>query len=95
MKSNKLTKIRVSGTCTKNGKTIQFWKNTDPTGKKYPNGSRPTGVAWRCVKGFFEGDVQISGGTKFYIAELPKNRLGTTIKFRINQELALIENVDS
>ena len=95
LKVNKITKIRVSGTCTKNGKTIQAWKNTDSKGKKYPNGSRPTEVAWRCINGFFEGDVQISGGTKFYIVELPKSHVGTTIEFRVNQELALIENVDS
>jgi len=93
LKSNKLTTLRISGVCTKNGKTIQGWKNTDSKGKKYPNGSRPVGAAWKCVDGFFEGNVQISGGTRFYIVELPKSRNGTTIEFRVNQELDFIEYI--
>ena len=91
---NKLTTIRVSGKCTSSGRTIQAWKNTDAKGKKYPNGSRPSGTAWKCVGGSFEGNVQISGGTRFYIVELPKSRVGTTIEFRVNQELDFIEYVE-
>lgn len=94
LKSNKLTTIRVSGVCTSSGKTIQAWKNTDAKGKKYPNGSRSAGSAWKCVDGSFEGIVQISGGTRFYIVELPKSRVGTTIEFRLNQELDFIEYVE-
>jgi hypothetical protein len=92
--SNKLTTLRISGMCTGSGKTIQGWKNTDAKGKRYPNGSRPTGAAWKCIDGAFEGNVQISGGTRFYIVELPKSRNGTTIEFRVNQELDFIEYID-
>jgi hypothetical protein len=94
LKSNKLTTLRISGMCTNSGKTIQGWKNTDAKGKKYPNGSRPTGATWKCIDGGFEGNVQISGGTRFYIAELPKSRIGTTIEFKVNQDLDFIEYVD-
>jgi hypothetical protein len=94
LKSNKLTTLRVSGNCTSSGKTIQAWKNTDAKGKKYPNGSRTSGSAWKCIDGSFEGNVQISGGTRFYIVELPKSRVGTTIEFRINQDLEFIEYVE-
>lgn len=94
LKSNKLTTIRISGMCTNAGKTVQGWKNTDTKGRKYPNGSRPTGAAWKCVDGGFEGNVQVSGGTRFYIVELPKSRMGTTIEFRVNQDLDFIEYID-
>jgi hypothetical protein len=94
LKANKLTTLRISGMCTKAGRTIQPWKNTDSKGKKYPNGSRPAGSAWKCVDGSFEGNVQISGGTRFYIVELPKSRVGTTIEYRVNQDLDFIEYVD-
>lgn len=93
LKNNKLTTLKISGACTKNGKTIQGWKNTDSKGKRYPNGSRQTGKAWKCVDGYFEGNVQISGGTRFYIVELPKSHVGTTIEFRVNQELEFIEYI--
>lgn len=94
LKANKLTSLRISGMCTSAGRTIQAWKNTDSKGKKYPNGSRPAGPAWKCIDGSFEGNVQISGGTRFYIVELPKSRNGTTIEFRVNQELDFIEYVE-
>lgn len=94
LKSNKLTTIKVSGVCTASGKTVQSWKNTDSKGKKYPNGSRPGAPAWKCQDGFFEGKVQISGGTRFNIVELPKSHNGTTIEFRVNQELNSIEYID-
>jgi len=93
LKSNKLTTLKISGSCTKNGKTIQGWKNTDSKGKKYPNGSRPVGSPWKCTSGVFEGKVQISGGTRFYIVELPKSHVGTKIEFRINQELDFTEYI--
>lgn len=93
LKSNKLTTLWVSGVCTKNGKSIQGWKNTDAKGKKYPNGSRQIGTSWKCVNGAFEGKAQVSGGTKFYIVELPKSFVGTTIEFRVNQEIDVIEYI--
>jgi hypothetical protein len=95
LKSNQLTYIQVKGTCNSNAKSVQPWKNTDAKGKRYPNGSRPYGLPWKCKNsGVFEGIVPISGGTRFYINDLPKSHVGTQVEFRVGQEIFEIEYVD-
>jgi hypothetical protein len=95
LKSNQLTFIQVNGTCNSSAKSIQPVKNTDAKGKKYSNGSRPYGSPWKCEKsGAFKGVLAISGGTRFYINDLPKSRVGTQIEFRVGQEIPDIEYVD-
>jgi hypothetical protein len=95
LQSNKLTTIKVTGMCNGSARTVQAWKNTDDKGKRYPNGSRPTGKPWKCKSsGIFEGNVQVSGGTRFYIVDLPKSHVGTQIEFRVGQEIVGTEYVD-
>lgn len=95
LQSNKLTTIKVTGMCNGSARTVQAWKNTDDKGKRYPNGSRPTGKPWKCKSsGSFEGNVQVSGGTRFYIVDLPKSHVGTQIEFRVGQEIVGTEYVD-
>ncbi|CAN2173137.1 Trypsin-like peptidase domain containing protein [Candidatus Nanopelagicaceae bacterium] len=91
--SNSLTTIRISGNCTKAGKKVQIWKNTDSSGKKYAKGSKPFLSPIPCNFGQFEGLLTINGGTKVYVVELPKSRVGTTIEFRKGQILEDVENV--
>ena len=96
LKSNQLTYIQVKGICNSSAKNVQPWKNTDAKGKKYSNGSRPYEAPWKCRKsGAFEGIIAISGGTKFYINDLPKSRVGTQIEFRVGQEIFEVEFVDA
>ena len=96
LKSNQLTYILVKGICNSSAKSVQPSKNTDTKGKKYSNGSRPYESPWKCKKsGAFEGIIAISGGTRFYINDLPKSRVGTQIEFRVGQEIFEVEFVDA
>lgn len=95
LKSNQLTFIQVKGICNSSAKSVQPVKNTDAKGKKYPNGSRPYGSPWKCKKsGAFDGVIPVSGGTRFYINDLPKSHVGTQIEFRVGQEIFEVEYVD-
>jgi hypothetical protein len=84
---NRSTKIRISGSCTPSGKTIQVMKNRSDNGVKYPNGMRYIKPVLTCTSGNFSGILKVTGDTRISITELPKSHLGTEILFRLNQEI--------
>jgi len=81
----KLSTIQFDGHCTSFGKKVQMWKNTDSTGKRYSNGSKPAGLALVCKGGIFSGRTQVNGNTRIYLVELPSSHNGTMIEFRVGQ----------
>jgi len=91
MVSNKSTTLLIKGTCTSKGKTIQAMKNTSATGVKYSNGMRYVTPKWKCVKGAFSGNIEVTGVTKMNIYEEPGNHTGTNITFKVGQKVTRVE----
>ena len=88
---NRATTVRMKGFCTSIGKFIQAGKNTGSNGVKYPNGMRYVNPKWKCLKGTFTGLIDVTGNTKMFIFEEPKNRVGTEITFKVGQRIVPTE----
>jgi hypothetical protein len=91
MVSNKSTTLLIKGICTSKGKTIQAMKNTSANGVKYSNGMRYVTPKWKCVKGAFNGSIEVTGVTKMDIYEEPGNHTGTNIAFKVGQKVTRFE----
>lgn len=87
LSGSKSTKIKITGSCTSAGKTIQVMKNRSDDGSKYPNGMRYIKPVLVCTSGKFSGTVKVTGDTRISITELPQSHTGTEILFRIKQEV--------
>ena len=83
--SNSVTTVLVKGSCTNNGQEVQAWKNTGTNGTNYSNGMRPITPKWKCIKGAFSGEINLTGNTRMNIVELPASHQGTKINFRTGQ----------
>lgn len=83
--NNSVTTVLMRGSCTDNGQEVQAWKNTGTNGASYSNGMRPITPKWKCIKGAFSGEINLTGNTRMNIVELPASHLGTKIYFRTGQ----------
>jgi S1-C subfamily serine protease len=91
---NKPTILSVKGFCTKFGKTIQAYKNTGSNGVKYPNGDRYVTPQWKCINGLFQGQIEVTGNTRFGIFEVPSQHIGTEITFKPGVDVSLTNTED-
>ena len=76
------TTLRIKGYCTSYGKLIQAYKNTGSNGVKYPNGNRYVTPKWKCLKGEFTGNIEVTGNTRIGVFEQPSQHNGTEITFK-------------
>jgi hypothetical protein len=92
--ANKPTTLKIQGYCTSFGKTIQAYKNTGTNGVKYPNGNRYVTPKWKCSKGKFSGNIEVTGNTKIGVFEEPSQHNGTEITFKTGQQATFTNTED-